>query len=68
MTSSRETTGNLNRKTLETDRMWKRVNGAMCYLSVERERTVEYCRFYGTGKVNRATPALDIWRIQGQAE
>jgi hypothetical protein len=40
----------------------------MCYLWVERERMIEYCRFYGTGMVNRATPALNIGRIRGTSE
>ncbi len=32
---------------------------------VERERSIKYCRFYGTGMVNGATPALDSGRTTG---
>jgi hypothetical protein len=68
MTSSQETTENRNRKTLETDRMWKRVNGQCAIFGSNESETIECCRFYGTGMVNRATPALDIGRIRGQVE
>lgn len=41
--------------------------GASCYLWVEQQRLIEYCRFY-RGTVTRATPALGSGRIRGQEE